>query len=92
MRSTAISERAAELGIQLTPIHRNFGLQVGGLDLTQPLSNDQQALLLNAWRWHDLLLFRGVEISPADEERLLQYFPNDAQVSSAANSGGWRTR
>lgn len=83
-----LSERAARLGIQLMPVHKNFGLQVSGLDLTHPLSDEQQALLLDAWRWHDLLLFRGQDIAPADEQRLLQYFPHDAQVSFPTSTPG----
>lgn len=75
-----LQRRAKQLGVELEPLHKNFGVQVKGLDLTRPLSEEQQAFLLEMWRVHDLLLFRGQELSPADEQRALLYFPHDAQA------------
>lgn len=54
--------------------------QVKGLDLTQELTEEQQRLVLDIWRTHELLLFRGQELSPGDQERLLLLFPHDAQA------------
>lgn len=80
-----LQQRAEQLGIELVPLHENFGVQVKGLELMQPLSEAQQALLLDAWRQHDLLLFRGQELTPGDEQRLLLYFPHDAKAIEEEN-------
>ena len=63
------------LGAVLTAI--TFAPQVEGLDMEQPLGDEEQTLLLDAWRQHDLLLFRGQELSPAAQQRILETFPHD---------------
>ncbi len=75
-----LQQRAEQLGIELVPLHENFGVQVKGLDLSQPLTEAQQSLLLDAWRQHDLLLFCGQQLTPADEQRLLLLFPHDSEA------------
>ncbi len=56
---------AGELGVTFEPLHPDLGARVVGLDLTQPLSEAQQRLVLQAWQRFDLLLFRGQALSPA---------------------------
>lgn len=51
-----------------------------GLDLNNPLSSEQQELLLHAMTQHHLLLFRGAHIDAKAQQRLLQYFPHDRQA------------
>ena len=55
-------------------------LQVSGLDLNKPLSDEQRQLLMDVWRHYDVLAFRGQELSPADQERLLRVFPHDGKA------------
>ena len=55
-------------------------LQVEGLDMTQPLSSEHQDLLLDLWKHHLLLLFRGTYLDPAAQERVLRYLPHDAKA------------
>lgn len=50
-------------------------LQVEGLDLSQPLSRKQQALMLHVMNEHKMLLFRGAPIDGEAQQRLLQCFP-----------------
>ena len=56
---------AEGLGVSFEPLHPDLGARVVGLDLTQPLSEAQQLLVLQAWQRFDLLLFRGQALSPA---------------------------
>ncbi|KAK9816514.1 hypothetical protein WJX72_001369 [[Myrmecia] bisecta] len=68
---------AAELGFELTPLHRNFGAQVSGVDLTKDLDDSTKGFLLAAMAEYDMLLFRGRALHPRDQERLLTVFPHD---------------
>lgn len=43
-----LAGRAAQLGVELTPVHSNFGLQVSGLDLREPLTDAQQVMAPSA--------------------------------------------
>lgn len=57
---------------QLTP---TFGMEISGIDLTQPLSSDNIAKLQQMWLdASGMLLFRGQQITPADHVRLTSYF------------------
>lgn len=78
--SAQLRQRADALGVELVPLHKNFGVHVKGLDLTKPLSEEEQQFVLAAWKEHDLLLFRGQQISPEDQQRLLLLFPHDIDV------------
>lgn len=55
-------------------------LQVEGFDMTKPLTPEHQGLLLDLWKHHLLLLFRGTYLDPAAQERILCYLPHDSKA------------
>jgi taurine dioxygenase len=68
----------------LSPV---VGVEVGGVDLTEPLTDHQQAELLEAFREHRLVLFRGQEISDDDHVRLCSYLlPVNEGVGYVSNT------
>lgn len=50
---------AAQSGITVTPITRHIGADISGIDLTQPISAAQFAQIHDAWMQHQVLRFRG---------------------------------
>lgn len=48
--------------------------------MTKPLSPEHQSLVLDLWKHHLLLLFRGTYLDPAAQERVLRYLPHDAKA------------
>jgi taurine dioxygenase len=54
----------------LSPV---VGVEVSGVDLTQPLTDDERAELVEQFRKHRLVLFRGQEISDDDHVRVCSY-------------------
>ena len=69
---------------ELSPV---VGVEVTGLDLTQPLGDEHQAELLDAFRKHRLVLFRGQEISDDDHVRLCSYLlPVNEGVGYVSNT------
>ncbi|KAL3143075.1 hypothetical protein ABBQ38_003349 [Trebouxia sp. C0009 RCD-2024] len=79
-RQMALDRTPRVDGVSLEPLHQNFGVLVEGLDLNQPLTSEQQELLLHAMNQHHLLLFRGAHVDAKAQQRLLQYFPHDRQA------------
>ncbi|KAK9811604.1 hypothetical protein WJX72_006810 [[Myrmecia] bisecta] len=69
--------RAAELKVEFVPLHRNFGAEVLGVNLTKEQDEATKVLLIAAMQEYDTLLFRGQELHPRDEERFLTIFPHD---------------
>lgn len=59
-----LEARAESMGVRFERLHADLGARVDGLDLTMPLSQEQQQLLVDAWHRFDLLLFRGQELTP----------------------------
>lgn len=76
----SLASEAAGLGLALTQLSPDFGARISGLDLTKPLNSEQTDFVLAAFDKYDGLLFRGQELTPADEERLLLLFPHDAKA------------
>lgn len=50
---------AAQSGITVTPITKHIGADIAGIDLTQPISDAQFAQIHDAWMQHQVLRFRG---------------------------------
>jgi taurine dioxygenase len=46
------------MGIQITPVSEAIGARVDGLDLTQPISDETAALLLDAFNKHALIIIK----------------------------------
>ena len=69
---------------ELSPV---VGVEVSGVDLTKPLDDEQQAELLDLFRTHHLVLFRGQEISDEDHVRLCSYLlPVNEGVGYVSNT------
>lgn len=88
---TARESPAARRGIEITPLHPKFGVQVKGLDLTKPLTDDDARALLEVWRQHDLLLFRRV-VSARQRSRALwpgscYRIPHSASLIQGSDGG-----
>jgi len=60
--------------ITVTASTPHIGAEIGGVDLTRPLSNRQVAEVHEAILAHGVIFFRGQKITPADHERLVRYF------------------
>ena len=54
---------AAQSGITVTPITQHIGADIAGIDLTQPISDAQFAQIHDAWMKHQVLRFRGQNMS-----------------------------
>lgn len=57
--TAAAAKPAAQSGITVTPITRHIGADITGIDLTQPISAAQFAQIHDAWMQHQVLRFRG---------------------------------
>ncbi len=50
---------ATQSGITVTPITKHIGADIAGIDLTQPITDAQFAQIHDAWMQHQVLRFRG---------------------------------
>ena len=57
--TAAAAKPAAQSGITVTPITKHIGADITGIDLTQPISDAQFAQIHDAWMQHQVLRFRG---------------------------------
>lgn len=51
-----------------------LGAEVVGLDISAPLGGDTVAALLSAWHEHQILLFRGRQLTPAQQIAFSRHF------------------
>lgn len=51
--------------LELTPLSSALGAQVKGIDITHDLNDEQIGAIRKAWNEHHILLFRGVDWTPA---------------------------
>ena len=73
--------------LQFSEVSPVVGVEVSGVDLTEPLSAAAQAELLDAFRTHRLVLFRGQKISDDDHVRLCSYLlPVNEGISYVSNT------
>jgi alpha-ketoglutarate-dependent 2,4-dichlorophenoxyacetate dioxygenase len=70
-----------------SPLHANFGMEVVGADVTQPLTDAQVAEIRAAFEKHSLLLFRGPPIDDARQFAFSKYF-GEPQISFSGNQTG----
>ena len=52
------------MGIMVRPLQDQFGAEIGGVDIAQPLDAATFAAIEAAWTRHGILLFRGVRMTP----------------------------
>ena len=67
-------EASTDQTITLTKLSPNCGVEVGGVDLTKPLSASQVETLRNAVGEHCVIFFRDQKISIEDHTRFASYF------------------
>lgn len=73
--------------LQFQPLSPIVGVEVSGIDLTQPFTDEERAELLDQFRTHRLVLFRGQEISDDDHVRLCSYLlPVNEGVGYVSNT------
>lgn len=80
MAAAEVKRQAVQIGVRVQPLHKHFGAEIQGIDLTQSLSQQQQGFLVAALEQYDALLFRDRQLRPADQQRTVQCFPHDEHV------------
>ena len=65
-----IFDEARALGVTIQPLTATIGAEVAGLDLDQPLSDRQAALVRAAWLKFKVIFFRDADISHESHIRL----------------------
>ncbi|GAA5316122.1 MAG: TauD/TfdA family dioxygenase [Candidatus Pelagadaptatus aseana] len=64
------------MSITVTPSGQACGAEVRGVDLTQPLSEEQITEIKQAWSEHHVLVFPDQDLSDDDLESFTRYFGN----------------
>jgi taurine dioxygenase len=62
------------LDIQVAPLSSACGAEIGGVDLTKPLTEATVRSIKEAWGKHLVLVFRGQKLSQDDQLRFASYF------------------
>jgi taurine dioxygenase len=62
------------LDITVMPLSPACGAEIGGIDLTRPLSQAEIDAIKEAWAKHLVLVFRGQKLSQEDQLRFASYF------------------
>jgi taurine dioxygenase len=62
------------IDIAVTPLSPACGAEIGGVDLTRPLSPETVAAIKQAWGKHLVLVFRGQTINEEQQLRFASYF------------------
>ena len=65
---------ASYQSIRVTPASPHIGAEIGDIDLTQPLSEQQQAEVKDAFTRYQVLFFRNQKISFEDQIRFASLF------------------
>jgi taurine dioxygenase len=60
--------------IKVNKLHPAIGAEVSGVDLSRPLEPRTLAEIKAAWHAHTVLVFRGQNLSEADQRRFAAYF------------------
>lgn len=60
--------------LELVPLHEDFGAEVLGFNLAEPLTADRFAAVENAFHAHSLLLFREQTLTPPQQIELMGKF------------------
>lgn len=61
-------------GLALHPLHDSLGTEVRGLDLARPVDEETRDALAEAWIAHPVLLFRGQNLTAAEQRRFCEAF------------------
>ena len=60
--------------IAVTPLSDACGAEISGVDLRQPLSPEDVSAIHRAWLDHLVIVFRGQDLTPADQKRACGHF------------------
>ena len=71
--------------MKITPLASALGAQVHGLDLSRRLENEQVAEIHEAWLRHQVLLFRGQQLTP---QELIEFSARFAPLATHDNYPG----
>lgn len=67
--------------IEIVPLSTHIGVEVRGVDLSQPLDEATQKAIYQAWLDHIVLVFRGQTLSQEDHLRVTAMFGEHAGVA-----------
>src|SRR5262249_62084776 len=59
------SARELSMSLKIRPLHDSFGAETVGVDIARPLDDATMAEIEAVWHRHSILLFRNVEMTPA---------------------------
>src|SRR5436190_16323983 len=80
---------AALDGISVTKLHPAIGAEIGGIDLSRPLSAETMRQIKDAWHKHTVLVFRDQNLSEDDQRRFASNFgPVAKRVQPRAGATG----
>jgi taurine dioxygenase len=80
---------AALDGILVTKLHPAIGAEIGGVDLSRPLSAETMRQIKDAWHKHTVLVFRDQNLSEDDQRRFASHFgPVAKRVQPRAGATG----
>jgi taurine dioxygenase len=60
--------------VKVRKLHPLIGAEISGVDLSRPLDPHTLAEIKDAWHAHTVLVFRGQNLSEADQRRFAAYF------------------
>ena len=60
--------------VTVTRLSEVCGAEIFGVDLRRPLAADDVAAIYRAWLDHQVIVFRGQDLSPADQKRACSHF------------------
>jgi taurine dioxygenase len=66
------------MSVEIQRLSYGLGAQISGFDLTRPLDAETVAEIRQAWLQYQILLIRGLEISPDQQMRFTNYFGQQA--------------
>ena len=70
------------MALTITPLSDALAAEIGGVDLTQPLDEETAQAIRRAWLDHLVVVFRGRDLSQADQERFCNAFGAFERVKS----------
>jgi taurine dioxygenase len=72
----------------VTPLEGGVGARVTDVDLSRPLSPEEQEELVEAWRTHHVLVFPGQDLAVEDQVRFAEYFGPLGELAGAKDKAG----
>ena len=60
--------------VTVTPMSHACGAEISGIDLRKSLADDDILAIRQAWLDHLVIVFRGQDLTPADQKRACGHF------------------